>query len=214
MKKDNEITILNTDTNFLKLVAIISMVVDHIGAVFFPEISILRIIGRIAFPIFAYSIMIGYFRTSNIKIYAFRIFIIGVLSQFVYMPLFGHIYPNIMFTLLALLLLYYSLDHNKWYILPFLLLIPLFLHFDYAVFFLLLGCVFYYFRNNGLLVTLGILTIYIGYLLNSSYVTFSTILFLPFILINTHTNIKINKYFFYSFYPLHLLILYIIKCII
>ena len=39
--------------NALKIVASIIMLVDHIGNVLFPKIICLRIIGRLAFPIFA-----------------------------------------------------------------------------------------------------------------------------------------------------------------
>ena len=40
----------------LKMIAIVAMLIDHIGAVLFPQIEILRIIGRIAFPIFAFTL--------------------------------------------------------------------------------------------------------------------------------------------------------------
>ena len=42
----------NLDTDFLKLVAIFSMLIDHIGGIFFPEVGIFRWIGRLAFPRF------------------------------------------------------------------------------------------------------------------------------------------------------------------
>ncbi|WP_243138811.1 TraX family protein, partial [Hungatella hathewayi] len=38
----------NLDTDFLKLIAIVSMLIDHIGSVFFPEVRVLRWIGRLA----------------------------------------------------------------------------------------------------------------------------------------------------------------------
>lgn len=45
----------NLDTSFLKLIAIISMTIDHIGSAFFPEQPVFRWIGRIAFPLFCSS---------------------------------------------------------------------------------------------------------------------------------------------------------------
>ena len=42
---------LNTDTGFLKLIAIVTMLIDHMGAIFFPQYRVMRIIGRIAFPV-------------------------------------------------------------------------------------------------------------------------------------------------------------------
>jgi len=92
-------------SNFLKLVGIIAMAIDHIGLLFFPQIQLLHIIGRLAFPIFAYQISLGYIFTSNIKKYIKRLFILAVMSQipfaFLYNDLkFRPLNLNIIFTLL------------------------------------------------------------------------------------------------------------------
>jgi len=63
----------------LKIIACISMLIDHIGCVF--NIEILRIIGRVAFPIFLYLIYNGYKHTSNKLFYAIRLGVFAVLSQ-------------------------------------------------------------------------------------------------------------------------------------
>ncbi len=42
------------------------MLIDHLGAVLFPEVIILRMIGRLSFPIFAYLIAIGYSKTNSV----------------------------------------------------------------------------------------------------------------------------------------------------
>ena len=42
--------------NQLKIIAMLSMLADHIGVQLFPDLQILRIIGRLALPIFAYMI--------------------------------------------------------------------------------------------------------------------------------------------------------------
>lgn len=51
--------------NQLKLIAVITMTIDHVGAYMFPNILWLRIIGRIAFPIYAYMIAEGCQHTRN-----------------------------------------------------------------------------------------------------------------------------------------------------
>ena len=81
---------LNTDTNFLKLVAIISMLIDHLGARVFPEYGEMRIIGRIAFPVFAYCITVGCVYTKNIFKYALRMGIMAILVQPLYATAMGH----------------------------------------------------------------------------------------------------------------------------
>jgi len=60
----------------LKLLACITMLIDHIGAIFFPDIMFIRIIGRVAFPIYAFLITEGYSRTKNLKRYMSRLFMI------------------------------------------------------------------------------------------------------------------------------------------
>ena len=75
---------LNKDTNLLKLIAITTMLIDHLGARVFPSIIELRIIGRLAFPIFAYCIAVGCVYTRNIGKYALRIIVMAILVQPLY----------------------------------------------------------------------------------------------------------------------------------
>ncbi len=70
---------MHLTANGLKWIAIITMIIDHIGAVLYPvsqypDMAFLRIIGRIAFPIFAFLIVEGYRHTGNLKAYAVRLF--------------------------------------------------------------------------------------------------------------------------------------------
>ena len=51
--------------NMLKILGAVFMLIDHIGVVFFPEVKILRILGRISFPIFAFMIAEGCRYTRN-----------------------------------------------------------------------------------------------------------------------------------------------------
>ncbi|WP_459129507.1 TraX family protein [Guggenheimella bovis] len=74
-----------TDQNdLLKLIALITMTIDHIGLLFFPEDVLLRIIGRIAFPIFAYGIARGIEYTSDRKRYLFRLLVFTLISAIPY----------------------------------------------------------------------------------------------------------------------------------
>ena len=69
--------------NALKLLAALFMTIDHIGVVLFPRVLILRIIGRLALPIFAYMIAEGCKYTRNKKKYFGMIFILATLCQIV-----------------------------------------------------------------------------------------------------------------------------------
>ena len=73
---------INTFT--LKLIAILSMTIDHIGYLLFPKVTLLRIVGRIAFPIFAYLIAEGFVHTGDVKKYLLRLGIFAILSEIPY----------------------------------------------------------------------------------------------------------------------------------
>ena len=99
----------------LKLLAILFMTLDHIGAYWGlymdPKLYlILRVIGRLAFPIFAWELALGFRRTHNLFKYALRLFALAVVSQLLFNPVmerqFIEPHPNVLFTLsLGLVLL-------------------------------------------------------------------------------------------------------------
>ena len=69
--------------NKLKIIAMISMLIDHIGVALFPYVEIFRIIGRLAFPIFAYMIAEGCRYTKNRKKYLGIILGMAIVFQLV-----------------------------------------------------------------------------------------------------------------------------------
>lgn len=69
--------------NALKIIAAITMLIDHIGVILLPQITALRIIGRISFPIFAFMISEGATYTKNKLRYFSGIFVLGVFCQIV-----------------------------------------------------------------------------------------------------------------------------------
>jgi hypothetical protein len=89
--------------DMLKLLALGTMLADHIGYMYFPNEILFRIIGRLAFPIFAYQIAIGYSRTSNLKKYVLRLSIFALITQIPYSFFspdikFNPIHFNVLFT--------------------------------------------------------------------------------------------------------------------
>ena len=65
----------------LKLIACITMLIDHVGYIFFPKLWILRTIGRLAFPIFAWQISVGYTKSSNKVNYFKRLLLFALITQ-------------------------------------------------------------------------------------------------------------------------------------
>ncbi len=103
-------------TGLLKLIALVFMIIDHIGAVIFPEIPALRMLGRIAFPIYCWCLVVGFHYTRSVPKYLLRILLVGLISQPLYITAMNHAWtkPNIFLTLLLGLLGLWGL-REKWY---------------------------------------------------------------------------------------------------
>lgn len=96
--------------NQLKIVAAVSMLIDHTGAVLFPEIIVLRIIGRLAFPVFSFFVYEGFKYTHSKKRYFSRIFGLGILCVAVYYLYSGKIYGNVLITFSVSIIALYSIS--------------------------------------------------------------------------------------------------------
>lgn len=95
--------------NGIKLLAAVLMVIDHIGAIFFPQIVWLRCVGRISFPLFAYMLAVGCKYTRN-KVYHFLLLsAAAAICQSVYFAVTGSLRLNIFFTFALSALLIYCL---------------------------------------------------------------------------------------------------------
>ena len=101
--------------NTLKIIAAIAMLIDHIGMMFFPKAVIFRIIGRLAFPIFAFMIAESAKYTKNKLKHFMLMFSLALVCQVVYY-LFdnGSLYMCILVTFSISTLLIYALQRfNK-----------------------------------------------------------------------------------------------------
>ena len=98
----------------LKLIAVVTMVTDHIGAYLFPNVMLFRMIGRISFPIFAFMIVEGYFRTGNLRKYIGRLLLFAILSEIPFNLAMGSrlcypIHQNVLWSfLIALALIHWN----------------------------------------------------------------------------------------------------------
>jgi len=96
------------------LIALVAMVVDHVGVIFFPDLLILRYIGRLTFPIIAYQLVKGYQHTKHLPNYYARLWLFGLFSQIGYTLAFDTYHFNTLFTLLLGLCLLHSIDKKHW----------------------------------------------------------------------------------------------------
>ncbi|PPS43610.1 TraX family protein [Chroococcidiopsis sp. TS-821] len=83
----------------IKLLAAIFMVIDHVGIVFFPQVFMFRVIGRLSFPLFAWLLAQGERYTRSFPRYLQRLVLLGLLSQPLYVLTLSGTRPNILFTL-------------------------------------------------------------------------------------------------------------------
>ena len=94
----------------LKLLACLFMLIDHVGVRLFPGVLWMRIIGRLAFPIFAYFIAEGCRYTANRKKHFLSVFLLGCLCESVYIIYTGAWYGNILYSFSLSILLIYLLQ--------------------------------------------------------------------------------------------------------
>lgn len=98
--------------NQLKILAMVCMTIDHIGAAFFPQAVWLRVIGRLAFPLFSYCIAEGCRYTRNKARYFGSVFACGAVCVIAFLP-FGSFYGNALITLSMSILLLYGVEAWK-----------------------------------------------------------------------------------------------------
>lgn len=221
----------NLDTNFIKLVAILSMTADHVGNAFFPEYPVFRWIGRIAFPLFCYCLTVGMLYTHDIKKYLLRLGAFALISQPFWILAFnaddfwGNLWNlNIFFTLLVSLLSTWGFQTRRWWLFVLGLVLLNVVNFDYAMTGLILMMIFYLCRNRpwlgALLYTLSYLPALWGgsledplaLVVGGHAVGFEifALLALPLIYFRTNFHPPISKWFFYAYYPAHLFAIFLV----
>lgn len=97
-------------SNQLKLLAMLTMTLDHIGVQMFPGVLWLRIVGRLAFPIYAYMIAEGCAHTRNRRKYLLQMAGLALLCQLVYFFAMGSLFQCILVTFTLSILLIYAYD--------------------------------------------------------------------------------------------------------
>jgi len=202
---------MNRNGDFLKFIAMFTMLIDHIGYLFFPSALWLRMIGRLSFPIFAFLIARGYRFTSDKRKYAFRLLAFGVLSQIPY----AYFVPgkwNIMFTLFIGLIAI-EIFESKYRPLSFLLLLigsvfPV----SYGVYGLAMILVFHITYGQSDKTMMGYFLLSTVYYFSSGNQVQALSVFALFpILLDPVTSIRVPRLVGYLFYPGHIALLLFIQ---
>ena len=210
------------DRSVLKWIAVLTMVIDHVGAILFPDQIWMRVIGRVAFPIYAYCLAEGFRYTSDYRRYLGRLALFAILSEipfdlaFYGVP-FSFAHQNVFFTLTLGLILLWVLERCREQLLlcagafAVLCFLAQALHMDYGAGGLLMVFAFYLAQHGtspwigwGIFVFINLF----GY---AGGVQWAAILALLPIGLYSGKAGKKKQRFFYWIYPLHLLLLWIIE---
>lgn len=217
----------------LKIIAIVTMFIDHLAAVFYPVLysendfmlsdyyMLMRNIGRIAFPIFLFLFVVGYYQTKNRKIILRNLFIFALISEIPFLLAFKEpSHHNVMWTFLIIGISLSIWDYFKKFH-PFIiylswLLLALVTSFvagfcgvDYEFIAVIMAYLIALFPHSQLLAAI---TVFVGGIVQNNlmyaFASFSCIFIL---LVNLKKESPRLKYFFYIFYPAHLIVLVLLR---
>lgn len=214
----------------LKIIAMAAMLLDHVAAVFLGSYPtpyyIFRLIGRIAFPVFAFLLAEGFFHTKSLPKYCLRLAVFALISEIPFDLAFSHTMfdwesQNVFFTLLIGLLTICGMEYFKntlagrptaflfcraaviaagmyaaWY-----------LKTDYSAIGVL-AITLLYGQHNKRAEAIIDACVFLCFLSGMEIAAFASV---PLILCyNGKRGISL-KYFFYLFYPVHLMLLFLLR---
>lgn len=227
-------TTVELNNNQLKIIAMIAMLLDHVGLLLFPEIRVLRIVGRLSFPIFAYMIAEGCAHTRKRWEYFWKIAILAAACQAVYIVVDGSCYMGILITFSLSILTIFCIDlyrekKDGWSfataaaivvaVLFLTLAAPVLFEkhgfqIDYGLPGVALPVAVYYMRDRMMkLICAAVLLVVIS--LISGGIWWFSLTAIPLLYLYNQRRGKANlKYLFYIFYPGHLAAIYLVRLLL
>jgi hypothetical protein len=218
------------NSRVIKIIAIVAMIVDHTVLILFPDHLSVRIATRLCFPLFAFLIAYGMTKTRNEWKYLSRLFIFALISQAAYWLVRWEIsfsWINVFFTLSAgvlVIILFRRIMEKRNFSAIFdiaaifaVLAVAKFVEFDYGMKGVVLILLFYiplsYSVKAFKIAALPALLIVCMWYPNWWAYLFSFVFLVLFV--DRKLEIpKWERWAFYVFYPLHLVILYLIRDIL
>lgn len=205
----------------VKMIALITMFLDHFARILFPELYILKVVGRLAFILYSFLLVEGFVHTQSTGKYLLRLILFAVLSEIPYDLAFGNsIYDpqrqNIFFSLSSGLVSLLIIDAKKVSSDVKVLLITVLVtaanlfHFDYYYLGVLQVICLYVYRYNKFkkYLTVGILNVFFAF--KVSIQSAAILGFIPMHLYNGQRGKKTGL-LYYLFYPVHLIFYWLIK---
>ena len=205
----------------LKLIAAVTMTVDHAGLILFGNALWMRLVGRLAFPLYAFFIAEGFRHTKNRLRYFLMIFLLGVGCQIVCAiadpgQVLGVLLTFSLSIALMALTEMAKKDHRFIFAVPLAIAaVYVFCHYvwvDYGFFGVLLPWFASLFEgkwNRLAAFAVGLSLLCVNAALSGNYPQSMALLAIPLLALYNGKRGKYKmKYFFYIFYPLHLAVIW------
>ena len=212
--------------NHLKLIAMLTMTIDHIGVILLPQYRFLRIIGRLSMPIYAFMIAEGCHYTHDRRAYFLRLAGLAVVCQVVYGFVGRSLYQCILVTFSLSVALICAVENARtplsvlaslalfagiYFVCERLSLYVPGFHVDYSFWGVMLPVIVYFGGRDMVSFALGTLLL----CLSLGGLQWWAMLTVPLIaLYNGQRGKHKLGWVFYLYYPLHLVVIYAISYIL
>lgn len=210
----------------LKIIALITMVIDHFGAIFQPDLLELRIIGRVAFILYAFMIAEGVFYTKNIGEYIRKLFLWAMISEMpfdlcFYDEFFFLDKQNVFWTLLFAVIGLSVIKSKVHFLIKIMvglafIILAYLLKTDYSWYGVVVIYLFYLLRNITVMqyTAINMISILTAFKVKTlSAQLFSFVGFIPIAMYNGKLGRKMGQ-IYYGFYAIHISLFYVLRKIL
>lgn len=214
----------------LQWIAVITMLIDHVGYYLLNDFEPFRMIGRLAMPLFIFMLVEGFKKTSSRPRYFARIFVTALIAEIpvylLHISVMTDYYHNILFTMLLSFLALYATEKGKfWFVaVPLVALAASAFNCEYGAFGVMLAVGFYlvnkyspkqiFVRFTALLAVLLVTMIPLASYENWPIQLWSICAVIPLALYNGKKGRRLPRYFLYVFYPAHLFIIWLLTLVL
>ena len=195
------------------------MLIDHLGCTIYPDLLWMRYVGRLAFPIYAFLLAEGFYRTKNVKKYLLRLGIFAIISEIPFdlalkEGMIDMSSQNVYFTLFLGLLMLYLIRWTDSIFLRILTIVAIMvtaqeIHCDYRYPGIWMILSFAALRDLPFFKNLNVIGVNVRLFFTKVQVA-GALALIPIGLYNGKKGPS-WKYFFYCFYPIHLLVIYLVR---
>ena len=214
------------DRRVLKIIAILTMIIDHIGYSL-GDYFYLRVIGRLSFPIFLFLIVEGYFKTKNYNKYLFRLLLLALISEIPFDLLINHkvfnpSLQNVVWLFALVLIMFKVFEYIKkikeisiikylYYLLTICTMIAIVavLRIEYGVEGILLSSSLFLFKEHKIKYLLFVLSIILSCYNSLDILGIFSLIIILFYNDKKVIISKLEQFLYYIIYPLHLLLIYV-----